>query len=211
MKKLIIFFFLICVKSAFAQVIPDSVDLRDNTFYAVFENNAPAGNKFRIARKWFATNFQNYREITLKEDPRACKIVMKPLVLYKADQYSKCYLTAELTFECDKNKFSLKFDNVKKRAAFSTMGNLESADTVYQQSKFITDVEINKYHRYHELKGKSAPTADELREIKSYAYLDEYTEDTLRKENMTNYTELQKVVAEIVNMLKLTVDEGAQL
>ena len=108
-------------------------------------------------------------------------------------------------------KKTKKFDNVKKRAAFSTMGNLESADTVYQQSKFITDVEINKYHRYHELKGKSAPTADELREIKSYAYLDEYTEDALRKENMTNYTELQKVVAEIVNMLKLTVDEGAQL
>lgn len=208
MKKYVILLLLICVKSAFAQVIPDSVDLRDNSFYAVFENNVPAGNKFQIARKWFATNFHNYRDITVKEDPRACKIVLKPLVLYKSDPYSKCYLSTELTFECDKNKFSLKFDNVKKRAAFSTIANLESADSVYQQSKFTTDVEINRYHRYHELKGKSAPTADELKEIKAYAYFDEYTEDALRKENMANYSELQKIVAEIVNMLKLTLEEN---
>jgi hypothetical protein len=132
---------------------------------------------------------------------------MKPLVLYKADPYSKCYLATELTFECDKNQFSVKFENVKKRAAFSTMANIESADTVYLQSKHTTDVEIGKYRRYHELKAKSAPTAEELREIKSFAFFDQYTEDALRKENMANYCELQKIVAEIVNQLKLTIEE----
>ena len=54
MKKFIIFIFLICVKSTFAQVIPDSVDLRNNTFCAVFENNSPAREKYQIAKKWFA-------------------------------------------------------------------------------------------------------------------------------------------------------------
>ena len=207
MKKFIVFFFLICVKSAFAQVIPDSVDLRNNSFCAVFENNTPAREKYQVARKWFATNLQNFRDITISEDPRHCKIVMKPLVLYKADPYSKCYLATELTFECDKNQFSVKFENVKKRAAFSTMANIESADTVYLQSKHTTDVEIGKYRRYHELKAKSAPTAEELREIKSFAFFDQYTEDALRKENMANYCELQKIVAEIVNQLKLTIEE----
>jgi len=208
MKKYVIFFFLICVKSAFAQVIPDSVDLRNNSFCAVFENNTPAREKYQVARKWFATNLQNFRDITISDDPRSCKIVMKPLVLYKADTYSKCYLATELTFECNKNQFSLKFNNIKKRAAFSTMANIESADTVYLQSKLTTDVEIGKYRRYHELKAKTAPTAEELKEIKSFAFFDEYTEDALRKENMSNYCELQNIVAEIVNKLKLTLEEN---
>ena len=208
MKKYVIFLFLICVKSAFAQVIPDSVDLRNNSFCAVFENNTPAREKYQVARKWFATNLQNFRDITISDDPRSCKIVMKSLVLYKADTYSKCYLATELTFECNKNQFSLKFNNIKKRAAFSTMANIESADTVYLQSKLTTDVEIGKYRRYHELKAKAAPTAEELKEIKSFAFFDEYTEDALRKENMSNYCELQNIVAEIVNKLKLTLEEN---
>ena len=81
MKKFIIFIFLICVKSTFAQVIPDSVDLRNNTFCAVFENNSPAREKYQIAKKWFATNLPNFRDITISDDPRNCKIVLKPLVL----------------------------------------------------------------------------------------------------------------------------------
>lgn len=207
MKKFIIFIFLICVKSTFAQVIPDSVDLRNNTFCAVFENNSPAREKYQIAKKWFATNLPNFRDITISDDPRNCKIVLKPLVLYKADTYSKCYLATELTFECNKNQFSIKFDNVKKRAAFSTMASIESADTVYLQSMNTTEREIGKYRRYKELKAKDAPTAEELREIKSFAFFDDYTEDALRNENMSNYIELQKIVAEIVNKLKLTLEE----
>ncbi len=208
MKKFIIFIFLICVKSTFAQVIPDSVDLRNNTFCAVFENNSPAREKYQIAKKWFATNLPNFRDITISDDPRNCKIVLKPLVLYKADTYSKCYLATELTFECNKNQFSIKFDNVKKRAAFSTMASIESADTVYLQSMNTTEREIGKYRRYKELKAKAAPTAEELKEIKSFAFFDEYTEDALRKENMSNYCELQNIVAEIVNKLKLTLEEN---
>ena len=207
MKKFIIFIFLICVKSTFAQVIPDSVDLRNNTFCAVFENNSPAREKYQIAKKWFATNLPNFRDITISDDPRNCKIVLKPLVLYKADTYSKCYLATELTFECNKSQFSIKFDNVKKRAAFSTMASIESADTVYLQSMNTTEREIGKYRRYKELKAKDAPTAEELREIKSFAFFDDYTEDALRNENMSNYIELQKIVAEIVNKLKLTLEE----
>lgn len=198
---------MICVKSTFAQVIPDSVDLRNNTFCAVFENNSPAREKYQIAKKWFATNLPNFRDITISDDPRNCKIVLKPLVLYKADTYSKCYLATELTFECNKNQFSIKFDNVKKRAAFSTMASIESADTVYLQSMNTTEREIGKYRRYKELKAKDAPTAEELREIKSFAFFDDYTEDALRNENMSNYIELQKIVAEIVNKLKLTLEE----
>ena len=198
---------MICVKSTFAQVIPDSVDLRNNTFCAVFENNSPAREKYQIAKKWFATNLPNFRDITISDDPRNCKIVLKPLVLYNADTYSKCYLATELTFECNKNQFSIKFDNVKKRAAFSTMASIESADTVYLQSMNTTEREIGKYRRYKELKAKDAPTAEELREIKSFAFFDDYTEDALRNENMSNYIELQKIVAEIVNKLKLTLEE----
>ena len=198
---------MICVKSTFAQVIPDSVDLRNNTFCAVFENNSPAREKYQIAKKWFATNLPNFRDITISDDPRNCKIVLKPLVLYKADTYSKCYLATELTFECNKNQFSIKFDNVKKRAAFSTMASIESADTVYLQSMNTTEREIGKYRRYKELKAKDAPTAEELREIKSFEFFDDYTEDALRNENMSNYIELQKIVAEIVNKLKLTLEE----
>ena len=198
---------MICVKSTFAQVIPDSVDLRNNTFCAVFENNSPAREKYQIAKKWFATNVPNFRDMTISDDPRNCKIVLKPLVLYKADTYSKCYLATELTFECNKNQFSIKFDNVKKRAAFSTMASIESADTVYLQSMNTTEREIGKYRRYKELKAKDAPTAEELREIKSFAFFDDYTEDALRNENMSNYIELQKIVAEIVNKLKLTLEE----
>ena len=207
MKKYVIIFFLICVNSAFAQVIPDSIDLRSNSYCAVFENAAPARDKYQIAKKWFATNLQNYRDIIVSDDPRRCKIVLKPLVLYKADAYTKSYLATELTFECDKKQFCLKFNNIKKRSAFSTMANIESADTVYQQSKFTTDVEIGKYRRYKALKAKDAPTADELKEMRTYAFFDDYTEDALRKENMTNYYELQNVVAEIVNKLKLTLEE----
>ena len=208
MKKYAIIFFLICVNSAFAQVIPDSIDLRNNSYCAVFDNTTPARDKYLIAKKWFASNLQNYRDIIVSEDARNCKIVLKPLVLYKADSYSRCYLSTELTFECDRNKFCVKFDKVKRRAAFSTMANIESADTVYQQSKLTADIEINKFHRYKMLKAKDAPTPDELKEIRSCAYLDNYTEDALRKENMVYYHELQNIVAEIVNKLKMTIDEN---
>ena len=207
MRKYVIFFFLICANSLFAQVIPDSIDLRNNSYCAVFENNTPARNKYQIAKKWFATNLQNFRDIIVSEDARNCKIVLKPLVLYKADTYSKCYLATLLTFECDNNKFSVKFDNVRKRAAFTTMATFESADSVYLQSKQTTDIEINKYRRYMALKGKHAPTAEELKEIRAYAFFDSYTEDALRKENMVYYHELQNIVAEIVNKLKLTLEE----
>ena len=87
------------------------------------------------------------------------------------------------------------------------MANVESADSVYLQSKLTTDIEINKYRRYMELKGKHAPTAEELKEIRSYAFFDNYTEEALRKENMVYYHELQNIVAEIVNKLKLTLEE----
>ena len=207
MKRYVIFFLLICANSVFAQVIPDSVDLRNNSYCAVFENNTPARNKYQIAKKWFATNLQNFRDIIVSEDARRCKIVMKPLVLYKADSYSKCYLTTLLTCECDNKQFTVKFDNVKRRAAFTTMANIESADTVYQQSKLTTDIEIGKYRRYMALKAKHAPTAEELKEIRSFAFFDNYTEDALRKENMVYYHELQNIVAEIVNKLKLTLEE----
>ena len=207
MRKYVIFFFLICANSLFAQVIPDSIDLRNNSYCAVFENNTPARNKYQIAKKWFATNLQNFRDIIVSEDARNCKIVLKPLVLYKADTYSKCYLATLLTFECDNNKFSVKFDNVRKRAAFTTMATFESADSVYLQSKQTTDIEINKYRRYMALKGKHAPTAEELKEIRAYAFFDSYTEDALHKENMVYYHELQNIVAEIVNKLKLTLEE----
>ena len=112
-----------------------------------------------------------------------------------------------MTFECDNKHFSLKFDNVKKRAAFSTMANIESADSVYLQSKLTTDIEIGKYRRYKELKAKNAPTAEELKEIRACAFFDNYTEDALRRENMVYYHELQNIVAEIVNKLKLTLEE----
>ena len=108
MKKYAIIFFLICVNSAFAQVIPDSIDLRSNSYCAVFDNTTPARDKYLIAKKWFASNLQNYRDIIVSEDARNCKIVLKPLVLYKADSYSRCYLSTELTFECDRNKFCVK-------------------------------------------------------------------------------------------------------
>ena len=87
------------------------------------------------------------------------------------------------------------------------MASIESADTVYLQSMNTTEREIGKYRRYKELKAKDAPTAEELREIKSFAFFDDYTEDALRNENMSNYIELQKIVAEIVNKLKLTLEE----
>ena len=198
MKRYVIFFLLICANSVFAQVIPDSVDLRNNSYCAVFENNTPARNKYQIAKKWFASNLQNYRDIIVSEDARNCKIVLKPLVLYKADSYSRCYLSTELTFECDRNKFCVKFDKVKRRAAFSTMANIESADSVYLQSKLTTDIEIGKYRRYKELKAKNAPTAEELKEIRACAFFDNYT---------VYYHELQNIVAEIVNKLKLTLEE----
>jgi hypothetical protein len=207
MRKYVIMFFLICANAVFAQVVPDSVDLRSNSYCAEFENNAPARNKYEIAKKWFSTNLQNFRDIIVSEDARRCKIVLKPLVLYKADSYSRCYLATLLTFECDNKHFSLKFDNVKKRAAFSTMANIESADSVYLQSKLTTDIEIGKYRRYKELKAKNAPTAEELKEIRACAFFDNYTEDALRRENMVYYHELQNIVAEIVNKLKLTLEE----
>lgn len=210
MKKLIIFFFLICVKSTFAQVVPDSIDLRSNSYSAVFENNASAINKVQIAKKWFALNFQNYRDILITEDLRAGKIVLKPSVLYKADEYSKCYITAVVTFECDKNSYSIKFDDVRKQASFATIGNLETADTVYKQCVFTTEVETRKFHRYHELKAKSSLDDDERRELKLYTHFENYTEESLRKENMQYYTELQNIVAEIINKLKLTLDEYKQ-
>lgn len=207
MKKLFILFFLICVKSAFAQVNPDSVDLRSNSYSVTFEDNTQAIYKAQIAKKWFSLNFQNYRDILISEDVRSGKIVMKPSVLYKADTYSKCYMTAVVTFECDNNQYTVKFDDVRKQATFSTIGNLETADTVYQQCVFTTESEIIKYHRYQELKTKSNPTADETKDLRLYAYFDKYNEDSLRKENMAYYTELQNIVAEVINKLKLTLDE----
>lgn len=207
MKKLLILFFLICVKSTFAQVIPDSVDLRSNSYSVVFEDNTPAIHKAQIAKKWFSLNFQNYRDILISEDVRAGKIVMKPSILYKAETYSKCYITAVVTFECDKDKYSIKFDDVKKQATFSTIGNLQSADTVYQQCVFTTESEITKYRYYQTLKTKNNPTEDEKKDLRLYAYFDKYNEDSLRKENMAYYTELQDIVAEVINKLKLTLDE----
>ena len=58
MRKYVIMFFLICANAVFAQVVPDSVDLRTNSYCAEFENNAPARNKYEIAKKWFSTNFR---------------------------------------------------------------------------------------------------------------------------------------------------------
>ena len=53
-------------------------------------------------------------------------------------------------------------------------------------------------------------TEEEQKKINTicdYLFFDQYTEDALRKENMANYCELQKIVAEIVNQLKLTIEE----
>lgn len=206
MKKLIIFFFLICVKSTFAQVVPDSVDLRSNSYSVTFSNNAPIGDKFRIAKKWFDANFHNYRDILITEDVRAGKIVLKPMYLFKADTYSQSYLATVITFECNKSQYSIKFEDIKKRSIFNTVANLVPADTVYLQSQHTTEVEINRYRRYRELKGSTDLSADDQRELKKMAYLEEYTEDKLREENMRNYTELQEIIAQIINKLKLTLD-----
>lgn len=208
MKKLIIFILLICVKSAYAQVVPDSVDLRSNSYSVTFENNSSIGQKFQIAKQWFATNFQNYREILITEDIRAGKIVMKPLIPYKADTYSKCFLLTDLTFECDKNQFTLKFENLKKRSLFPTMGNVESVDSVFLQSDFTTQSVLGKYHRYKELKTKKYLANEEIKEFRNLTFFENYTEEAIIKENMVNYTELQDIVAKIVNLLKLTIEES---
>lgn len=208
MKKLIIFILLICVKSTYAQVVPDSVDLRSNSYSVTFENNSSIGQKFQIAKQWFTANFQNYRDILISEDIRAGKIVMKPLIPYKSDAYSKCFLLTDLTFECDKNQFTLKFENLKKRSLFATMGNIESVDSVFLQSDYTTQSVLGKYRRYKELKAKKYLANEEIKEFRNLKFFESYTEEAIIKENMVNYTDLQNIVAKIVNYLKLTIEES---
>ena len=164
-------FFTSFVFDLYAQIQPDSINVKNNSCFVVFMNDIPSKEKMSLEKSWITNNFGDYKSVLQYEDEVKKTIVIKGrLQLYrssleasteKLNQYSgkasfgKRYMLFTIEFSNKEDRYRIRISDIsiKDNSLIAYGGG--SRDNTYEEYtdegygkalfKYTTkDIELNK-------------------------------------------------------------------